>query len=80
MKISKMWEDKDKKDIRAVCFYNWDTKSFIIEVNKEQLIKKESFIKKDWAPPSFGMSSEDLFMSNEIAEKLAQEIEKELGI
>lgn len=74
------WKDVDDKDIHAECTFDPETHDYTVKVYKGDLVKEESFQRLSFTPPLFGMDVSDRRNSQMIAEKLAIEIEKELGI
>ena len=72
------WEDTDDKGITAKCVYEPEKMTYHVTVSKGDLVKTESF--GQTFTPTFGMDVADQQESGAIAEKLAKEIEKELGI
>ncbi len=75
--LIKFWDDTDKDGFHAKCEYNTETRLYIVTVEKNGITKEETFM-SGWEP-RFGMDVYDLNRSTEIAEKLATEIEHELG-
>ena len=72
------WEGTDPKGINARCTYNGDTAMFKVTVSKDSVSKSEEW-HQNWTP-TFGMDIVDSQIANETAERLAQAVEKELGI
>ena len=77
-----MWEMTDNKGIRACCEYDKGTDTFTVQVTKDTAVRSSSFkricvMSIPWA----GIDAlDDYPTSTMLAESLAQEIEKELGI
>jgi hypothetical protein len=68
------WQETDSTGIKAKCEYQEGV--FTVTVSKDSLMKTESF--RQSFTPTFGMDVEDLAQSTDIAERLANELEKEL--
>lgn len=73
-----MFKDKDSKGIELECNYLASSHEFEVIVKFKTTIKKETF--KASFEPRFGMDVVDSNQALVIAEKLAQQIERELNI
>ena len=77
-----IWEKTDSKGIKARCEYDRDTDTFSVQVTKDAAVRSSSFkricvMSIPWA----GIDAlDDYPTSMMLAESMAQEIEKELGI
>lgn len=72
------WSGTDNKGIKAKCLYDNMTNTYEIVVSYNQIMKSEKF-KANYVP-LFGMDILDMNISQQIANKLAEEIEKEAGL
>lgn len=75
MKDIVMWEGTDALGIKATCLYQPEKMQFKVEVKFKDKTKTETFGQS--FTPTFGMDVIDLSRSQEIAEKLAVEMENE---
>jgi hypothetical protein len=76
--IMEFWSGVDNKGISAKCLYDNVTDYFEVIVTYKDIIKKEKF--KSNYVPRFGMDILDMSISEQIANKLAEEIENEFGL
>jgi cytidylate kinase len=73
------WEDIDEKGIKAKCIYYIERETYSVEVTKDKLFLKEEWKRRGYVP-LYGIDVDDYDHSCRVAEKLAQEVEKELEI
>lgn len=76
--VINVWDDTDSKGVHVKCEYNIETRQYSVTVEYKHTRYSETF--HAMFEPRFGPDTADMATATQIAEKLADKIDKEFNL